>query len=233
MKRLFGQWSRFERAWLVTFCSIAVGISVYTKDSFFGFVVFISGVFCVVLAAKGSILNYPIGMVNSLGYGWLAYQNGLFGEQWLNWAFFFPMSIIGFVMWRKHVSDAVVAMRRLAVGQTVLGGGLCLLLIVTGGYGLSMIPGQNSPYIDATVTVLSVVATILMALRFREQWTCYIALDVFAVIIWVIRWANGSPSGPLMVVMWTAFLVNAIYGYYTWSRGSRRAVGVCVEAGAP
>lgn len=55
----------------------------------------------------------------------------------------------------------------LVVGLICVAG--CLLL----GFGLSFIPGQNSPYIDAMTTVLSIVATILMVRRFKEQWLVY------------------------------------------------------------
>lgn len=218
---MMGAWRPFEVAWLTAFVAVAVVITLVTGDNLFGFAIFLSGVLCVVLAAKGSILNYPIGLVNTIGYGYLAMRNGLFGEQWLNWGFYAPMAVIGFLLWRKHTNRTIVEMRRLGGPMLALLALVCAALIAAGGFGLSQIDGQNTPYIDATTNVLTVAATLLAATRFREQWGFYLVLNAFTVIMWVIRWAAGSPDGPLMVLMWSAYFVNAAYGYYVWTKGSR------------
>jgi nicotinamide mononucleotide transporter len=98
---------------------------------------------------------------------------------------------------------------------------ICLLSIAGMGYVLALNPLQNTPYIDATTNVLSIIATILMMYRYREQWLLYILLNVFTVLMWGIRTANGSSEGPLMIVMWSAYLINAGYGYWNWSRGAK------------
>ena len=79
MKKFISYWNLYERIWLIVFCVLAIWITAISGDNFFGFAVFLSGVFCVVLAAKGSIINYPAGMFNTVGYAWLSWQNGLYG----------------------------------------------------------------------------------------------------------------------------------------------------------
>ena len=39
--------------------------------------------------------------------------------------------------------------------------------------------------------------------------------------MWAIRSINGSPDGTMMIVMWSAYLANAVYGFIVWSRGVR------------
>jgi len=219
MKKMAGSWNLFEMTWLVLFTTIAVVFTVISKDSLFGFTVFITGVLCVVLAAKGNLMSYVFGMYNTIGYTYLAFINGLFGEVMLNLLFFVPMNVIGFYMWKNNrQEDGKLVMRQLdRKGLLLIGMGSvigCLLV----GFGLSFIPGQNSPYIDATTTVLSIVATILMVRRFKEQWLVYIVLNLFTVLLWAIRMLDGSGEGLLMIVMWSAYLVNAFYGYYTWNK---------------
>ena len=120
---------------------------------------FITGVLCVVLAAKGNLMSYVFGMYNTIGYAYLAYINGLFGEVMLNLLFFVPMNVIGFYMWKNNRQDGKLIMRQMELRGLLLVGAVCVLGCLLLGYGLSFIPGQNSPYIDATTTVLSVVAT--------------------------------------------------------------------------
>lgn len=59
----------------------------------------------------------------------------------------------------------------------------------------------------------------LTLLRYREQWLLYITLNLFTILMWVIRLLHGSSDGILMIVMWSAYLINACYGFYNWSKG--------------
>ena len=226
VKKFISYWNIYERMWLCIFCGIAVWITVASGDNLFGFAVFISGVLCVVLVAKGSILNYPIGAFNTAGYAWLAFQNGLYGEVGLNLFFYLPMMVIGFLMWRKHIdTGGVVGMRRLPAKAVFLVSCICAAAIAGLGFALSMITTQNTPYIDAATNVLSVAATLLMVRRYREQWAGYITLNVLSVIMWVFRAGAGNPDAGLMVVMWSAYLVNSVYGMYNWTKGAAQAEG--------
>lgn len=215
-------WKPYEAAWLVVFSSLALSQVVLYEASWFTFSVFLSGIFCVVLAAKGHIANYPAGLYNCFGYAWIAYENGLYGEMGLNLFFFVPMAVVGLLLWRKRWGGNRVRMRSLAGSARLL---LALALgaaTVALGYCLSAIAGQNTPYIDASTNALSVAAAILMALRFREQWLLYILLNVLSIVMWSYRHFSGSPEGLIMLVMWCAYLVNSIFGWWNWSRGARQ-----------
>lgn len=224
MNKVKGNWKWFEVVWLVVFTLIGVLFTFLSKDSLFGFTVFITGVLCVVLTAKGKLMSYVFGMYNTFGYAYLAYINGLFGEVMLNLLFFVPMNIIGFYMWKKNFQSGRLSMRQMEVKGIFLVVAVCLAGCLLLGFGLSFIPGQNSPYIDAITTVLSVAATILMVRRFKEQWLVYMVLNLFTVLLWVIRTVEGSSEGPLMIVMWSAYLINAAYGYYNWNKGVKEAL---------
>ena len=225
-KKIIGTWNAYEVLWLAVFCIMAVYITLSTGDTFFGFTVFLSGVLCVLMAAKGNPITFVFGAYNVLGYAWLAFQAGLYGEMALNLLFFTPMNVVGFVLWRKKMEDpGTVSMRRLTAKQTALVGVAAAAGIAALGFGLSQILGQASPYLDATTNVLSVTATLLMNARFREQWLCYIVLDGFTVLMWVLRLMAGTPDSLIMVLMWAAYLVNAFYGMYKWSKGSKAEKG--------
>lgn len=231
MKLLLPYWNLYERIWLLVFSAVAIGITLFSGDNLFGFMVFLSGVFCVVLAAKGSILNYPAGLVNVMGYAWISWQNGLYGEVGLNLFFYLPMNVMGFLMWRKHMSDHTVTMRKMTARNIATLTVLCLLAMGGLGFCLSLLKGQNSPFLDAITNVLAIVATLLMMRRYREQWGAYVILNVLCVVLWAVRTAKGSPDGWLMITMWSAYLINAFYGWHNWTKGAKLAQITIEERG--
>lgn len=214
-------WNLYEIIWLLTFSTIAIILTIIWNDTVFGFSVFITGVLCVVLAAKGDIRTYFFGMYNTFGYAYLAFNNGLYGEMGLNLFFFVPMNVIGYFMWRKRMVGKIVEMRGLNTKRKILTVIICILGISGLGFALSLIPSQNTPYIDATTNILSIIATFLMVWRYKEQWLLYIVLNIFTIIMWSVRTIAGSPDGAMMIVMWSAYLINSIYGYYNWNKESR------------
>ncbi len=216
-------WRPFEIGWLVISLALTVVLSVLFDDTPLGFLASAFGILSVVLTAKGVVWSYVFGVVNVLAYAVIAWRNGLYGEMGLNLFFFLPASVAGFFMWRRNIRrHGSLEMRRLSVPAFAGLLALCGAGIAAMGYGLSLLDGQNTPYIDATTNVLSVAATFLTVARRREQWALYIVLNVFTVAMWSVRLKEGSPDGLLMVVMWSAYLVNACYGYWNWSRGSRK-----------
>ena len=78
--------------------------------------------------------------------------------------------------------------------------------------------GGAMTYLDGATTVLSIFATVLMALRYAEQWFFWIVVDVLSVVLWCFA------GDPVMIIMWAAYLVNAVYGYLMWLNKSGRKV---------
>lgn len=217
-------WTALELGWLGVFSAVATGLSLYWGDTWFGFSVFLTGVLSVILCSKGSLWNYAFGTYNVVGYSYVAWANGLFGEVMLNMGYYLPMQLIGFLMWRKHMSEAKqgeVIMKRMAYIQFLW---ICVASIVgilIYGYLLSLIPSQNTPYIDSITTVLSVTAMLLMVKRYMEQWYLWITVNVFSIIMWSFRLSVGMDGAVAMVVMWTAYLINSFYGLYVWRKETK------------
>ena len=94
-----------------------------------------------------------------------------------------------------------------------------LVTIATVGYHFVLEGlGGAMTMLDGASTVLSVFATVLMALRYSEQWFFWIVVDVITVALWCIA------GDPVMIAMWAVYLVNAMYGYLMWLNKSGRNV---------
>lgn len=69
--------------------------------------------------------------------------------------------------------------------------------------------------------MLSIVATFLMMWRFKEQWALYILLNVVTIAMWIVRFRAGGAAGDLMILMWSLFLLNSLFGFWRWHVGSK------------
>ncbi len=215
---------RLDLAWLILLVAIGSVVSKVLAASVFDFTVLLSGILCVGLTAIGRREGYLIGLYNSVSYSVLAYGNGLFGEVYLNLLFFVPTGVIGYVMWQRHtMRDQTVAMRELSWLPRLVITAVCILCTAALGILLRLNPNQNTPFIDASTNVLSVAATFLMMWRFKEQWMLYIVLNVASIFMWTLRFLAGGNAGDMMVLMWSLFLVNAVFGYWRWHVGAKRA----------
>ena len=216
------QGTKLDRAWLAFLVIAGSVLSTFLAVSVFDATVSLSGILCVGLIAIGRREGYLIGLYNSLSYSVLAYGNGLFGEVYLNLLFFVPTGVIGYVMWSRHTrQDNTVEMRQLGWPQRLTVATICVACTVGLGLLLGLNTRQNTPFIDATTNVLSVVATFLMMWRYKEQWLLYILLNIVTIGMWFLRFRAGSATGDLMILMWSLFLLNSLFGYWRWDVGPK------------
>lgn len=210
-------WNPFEKAWLLTFSAITIYLYVIWNDTLLGLFASLTGMLTVVLVAKGKIANYYFGIANVAAYGFIALQSQYYGEVMLNWGFFLPAQFVGIYLWSSNMSaDGLVEAEGLSNWQRVLWGVGSIVAI--GGYGLFLkLLNGNLPYFDATSTVLSVIAQVLMLKRATEQWVVWIVIDVVSIYMWSTTFLETG-KGITMVMMWSAYLVNACYGWWNWRK---------------
>ncbi|WP_316571739.1 nicotinamide riboside transporter PnuC [Neobacillus sp. YIM B06451] len=222
-------WTLFEKVWLVVFTAVNISVYFAWNNTLIGLISSISGMLCVVLVAKGKISNYYFGIIQTGTYAYISYVYGLYGEAMLNAAFYFPLQFIGIYFWKKNqIGEGTigedVAVKRLNKKQWVW---LSIFTVASSAlYAelLYMIGGQQVR-IDSVAVVLSIIAQILMVKRFAEQWVLWILVNVLSIALWAITLFNTGGNDYIMLVMWTAFLINSIYGYINWIRMSKMQGG--------
>ena len=217
-------YNKVDLTWMVFLTVFGGTFSAFLAEGIFDLSIFLSGILCVGLIAIGRREGYLIGLYNSLSYAILAYGNGLYGEVYLNLFFFIPTGILGYIMWRQHItSGKTVIMRQLTWTWRAYIAAISLVATIALGLLLGLNPNQNTPFIDATTNVLSIIATFLMMWRYKEQWTLYILLNIITIIMWILRTRAGGDAGDMMILMWSLFLLNAVFGSWRWHVGAKRA----------
>jgi nicotinamide mononucleotide transporter len=80
---------------------------------------------------------------------------------------------------------------------------------------------------DASTEVLQIIAQILMTLALAEQWVFWLLTNIITIIMWggvIIADKTSLPWALPTLIMWIAYLINSVYGYINWRKGTKANV---------
>lgn len=209
-------YTSFERWFFASMIALQAIVYCFAPDSWIGIVCGIAGCACVALTAKGKISSYIFNFIQMITYMIICWDAALyfeFGEQ----VFYFGACIVGVFLWNKNMnknSDGTeqVKCQKMNLKQWLLVALATALTTALLGLFGDLVLGGTLPYMDAFSVALAVIAQILMVLRYREQWAIWILIDITSLVMFVIL-GNWS-----MVAMYIAWTINAIYGWYNWTK---------------
>lgn len=188
----------------------------------------LAGLTAIALSAKASILNWPVGIFNTVLFFFLFYQVQLYPDMFL-YAFFFVTNIIGWWRWahpREGEQDRKKELRvsHIQPAQFLLIGGIGVFGTLAMGTFASnlhellpfIFPLPSAyPYLDSFVTVMSIAATYFVIQKKIEVWIIWIVVDLIAAYIY---FAKGIKFVSLQYLV---FCFLAAYGWYNWRREFR------------
>ncbi len=224
LKEYFKDWNWWDWSWTVVASITAIWLGQHWGagdwNTVLSIVTCLTGLWCVILVAKGRIFNYYLGIVNVLGYAYISHQYQLYGEVMLNAGYFLPMQFVGLWLWTRGKQPNTIDTVEI---KFMSWNARCLLIVGTAIatllYGVVLhTMGDPVPFLDSTSTTLSVIAMILMAWRYTEQWVLWIVVDIVSITMWYLVLVTEGVNDIAMLVMWSAYLINAVYGFLAWIR---------------
>jgi nicotinamide mononucleotide transporter len=127
--------------------------------------------------------------------------------------YYMGMAIYGYLLWQKQgKADNAIAISKFTWLQQfafLITGSL--LTLATAQYLIS-IDASQSPFLDAGVTVFSVLNTVLMARKILQNWLYWIVIDAAAIQLY---YQTGYYA---TIVMFSVYLVLAFVGYMNWMK---------------
>lgn len=181
---------------------------------------FLLGLANITLIVRRSVWNYPFGILMVILYGKVFFDAKLYSDAILQ-LFFLVVQCYGWAHWltRRDGKGLVIVAR--------IGGRAVLLCVLAGLAGAAALGGfmkahtdASYPFWDAGVAAFSVVAQVLLARRFLENWLFWVGVDALAIGLY---WTKGLyPTA----VLYMLFLIIASIGYAAWRRAWRRGEAV-------
>jgi len=226
-------WNKYEILWGILSVTILAVVSVKTTDDYLILttIATITGMFNLLLVAKGKVLNYFFALINNLTYAYICYQQGIYGQFLLFAFWFFPMQFYGFYSWTKPQNTSEnndIMTKNLNNRQRfvlILG-----ILVAATLYGYFILMGYFHQQIglipDSLTGVVSVVAITLMVKAYVEQWILWIVINTLSTVIWLQQYLSGDGAGIAFLVMWLIYLINAVYGYINWKKLNERSIKI-------
>jgi nicotinamide mononucleotide transporter len=165
------------------------------------------GLLSVWFARKENILVYPTGIVNVLIYVFICYEVGLYADMGIN-AFYFVMSIYGWVKWSMKMEDQHVRPISYATPKEwALSIGGTILVFIPLFFVLKKYTDSTVPFWDALTTAIFITGMWLMAFKKIENWLFWIAGDLACIPLF------ASKGLVLTSFQYAVFLGLAVAGY--------------------
>jgi nicotinamide mononucleotide transporter len=172
----------------------------------------ITGLLSVWFAKKENILVYPTGIVSVLIYVYLCLSVKLYADMSIN-AFYFVMSIYGWVKWSRKTGDKPARPITWASRQewifSILGVVVFFIMLVL---ILKNYTDSTVPVWDALTTAIFIIGMWLMALKKIENWLAWIVGDLICIPLF------AGKGLILTSFQFTVFLVLAVSGYIEWRK---------------
>ena len=181
------------------------------------------GMSYTLLAGKGIPLCYPIGIIGTFFYSYLACTNALWGNLLLNVIYYLPMQIIGFLNWNKNLKPDKYEIFKTKLSQKERMILLLIILFITFPvvFVLSHF-NDKYPLIDGFVTVLSIIGMYLTVRRAIEQWFIWMVVNALSFCMWINIALNGQRVYST-ALMWLLYFFLAIYFYRNWNNEIRNS----------
>lgn len=165
----------------------------------------------VVLATRGSIWCWPMGIIASALSIYLFIGVKIYAEAILA-SYYVFMGFYGWMQWRNKKAGTLVKIQTWSIKHN-------LLLVLAGYLGslilywpLQKFTDAEMPLLDSYTTVFSFLATWLVAKKVLENWIYWIAIDSLTVYLYLAR---GLEIYAALSVLYTAI---AAYGYVAWRK---------------
>jgi nicotinamide mononucleotide transporter len=179
-------------------------------------IVVLLGLLYLVFIMLEKRIGWIFGTVGSALFAVSNIQQHLYMDSVLN-SYYAIMGIYGWWLWGwAGKSDALpVTHINIRVLMILLVG--CGVLVAGFGTALGHYTDNSLPYLDAGVTVLSLLATWMAARKYIENWILWLVADPLAVILYTAKY-YPTAHWWLYPGLFLIYSIMAAYGYYVWKK---------------
>lgn len=220
--------------WIFSLVAVLVSFFLNTQKDAVTLISCLIGVTALIFISKGDPIGQILAVVFALGYSVASYTQKYYGEMITYLGMSTPMSIAAMVAWFKNPHKAgenEVRVGKMNAKKWVF---LCVSAVaVTVAFYFILRALNTANLIVSTLSVTtSWFAAMLVFFRSPYYGVAYGLNDVVLVILWVVATVKNPEYLP-MVINFSVFLLNDLYGFVNWQRMHRRQKAECEADNVP
>lgn len=205
--------------WSASSALIVLSFLIFDRENYLTLAASLVGVTSLIFAARGHPAGPALMVVFSLMYGYISLSFRYYGEMLTYVGMTLPMSVAALASWLRHPyrgGEPEVKVERLGRRDWLI---MWLFTIaVTALFFFILRALGTANLVPSTVSVATSFAAVYLTWRRSPFYAlAYAANDVVLIILWLL--AAAVDSAYLSVaVCFAAFLVNDLYGFFSWRR---------------
>lgn len=207
--------------WLASVVMLTVAFIINPNKDLLNFIATLIGVTSLILNAKGDALGQVLMVIFSILYGIISFRFRYYGEMITYLGMTAPIAAISVITWLKNPygEREVKATHMNPKKWTIL---ILCTIVVTWifYYILRFFDTPNILFSTISITT-SFLAAALTMLRSPYYATFYSLNDIVLIVLWVLA-TFENPTYVTMIMCFAIFLVNDLYGFYSWKKMRKR-----------
>ncbi|MBQ8981342.1 MAG: nicotinamide mononucleotide transporter [Eubacterium sp.] len=213
-----GEWA----LWIFSLCVVGVSSFFAGGAGVLSTVASLTGVTALIFVAKGDVYGQLLTIIFSLLYGVVSIKFHYWGELITYVCMSLPAAFITMMSWLRHPykDSNRVEIAHLTKGKILFAFASSAVATVVFYFILRALSTPNLAFSTLSVFT-SFLACVFLVLRLPYYALAYSANDVVLIVLWVLATLKDVQYLP-MIVCFSMFLVNDLYGFYNWRRMKRR-----------
>ncbi len=209
--------------WSVSILFIVLSFIIFDTNNYIVLFASIIGATSIILNAKGNPFGQLLMVLFSLIYTIISYSFAYYGEMITYMGMTAPMALFALIAWLKNPykgKKSEVAINSISKRETVFMFILSSIVTIIFYFILNTFGTAN--IIPSTISVTTSFLAVYLTFRRSPFFAiAYAANDIVLIILWIMA-AIEDIACLSVVVCFTAFLVNDIYGYINWKKIQQR-----------
>lgn len=215
-----GYFSKAELTlWFISVLFISVSFFLWDGTNYLTLTASLVGVTSLILNAKGNPIGQLLMILFSVLYGIISLSFGYYGEMMTYLGMTAPMAAFSFAAWLRNPYNGNKSEVR--VGYMLkrdIAAMFVFAAAVTFVFYFVLKAFNTANIVPSTISVTTSFLAVYLTFKRSEFYAlAYAANDIVLIILWVLAALNDI-SYLSVIICFSAFLVNDLYGFYNWKK---------------
>ena len=227
IKKAIGYFSAAERIlWSASVFLIQFSFLIFDRENYMTLFASLLGVTSLIFNAKGNPIGQFLMVIFSLLYGLISCSFSYYGEMITYLGMTMPMAVFALIAWLKNPYNGNKAEVKVnAIHKTEIIFMWIMTAAVTIAFYFVLDYFDTANLLPSTVSVTTSFLAVYLTFRRSPYFAlAYAANDVVLILLWIMA-SVCDAKYISVVVCFSAFLINDIYGFISWRKMKIRQRG--------